>query len=103
MNQALTILPVLLLLFILGGTVFFSIRSYRTRQDIREFFSTGECHGKGLLAVTAAVSAANARSRDYTFGVDRAVRILFRGHLVWIVLGSVGSTVPSKWSGIRNF
>jgi hypothetical protein len=66
---------------------------------VRDLFSRGECQGESLIAICHALAAANARCSDYTFGVERATKIRFRGKEICIILGDVGSLVADSKGG----
>jgi hypothetical protein len=77
------------------------------QQSVRALFSRGECRGKKFIAICNALAGINARYSDYTFGIERAAKISFRGQEVCVVLGDVGwPCVPSDrgtgWSRCRN-
>lgn len=85
------------LILLFAVLVFFAIRNFRRKQDIRDLFAKGEYHGDRFQNLMSTLSSVNARCRDYTFGAERATRVSFRGHRVWIIFGSVGSLAPSRY------
>jgi hypothetical protein len=79
----------------------FPLEEHRAEKKARkgsvdDLFSSGECHGKKFRAICNALAGINARYSEYTFGIDRAAKIRFRGDEVCLVLGDVGSIgIPS--------
>ncbi len=81
-----------------SGVAFIAFRGLGFRRKVDELLSGNECHGENLLSVTEAVSAVNSRSSGYSFGVNRAAKIVFRGKRVCFVLGDVGSFSPGEFN-----
>jgi hypothetical protein len=92
----------------LGTVLVVMFKGWRFRQNVNQLLSAGEVTGENLTPVTEAVAAVNARNPGYTFGVQRAASIAFRGHRIWFVLGDVGSFSPgyfgegswSRWGSL---
>jgi hypothetical protein len=68
---------------------------------------TEEFQGGRLVAVCDAVSKVNKECSEYTFGVDRAVKVEFRGQEICLVVGDVGTFAPPSvesvgWSSWKS-
>ncbi len=68
-------------------------------ESIRGLFSRGECRGKQFICICNALAGINAGCSDYTFGIERAAKIQFRGQDVCVILGDIGSPAPDADSG----
>jgi hypothetical protein len=66
-----------------------------------------EFHGERLIAICEAISKANEECPEYTFGVDRAIKVEFRGQEICLVVGNVGTFAPPSvesagWSSWKS-
>lgn len=63
------------------------------------------CQGSRFISICEAVSKVNERFPEYTFGVDRAVIVNFRGHDICLIFGPFGSFAPAiespGWSNLK--
>jgi hypothetical protein len=95
-------LYLLLLLFGMFAAFMVWVGFARTKQFVDRLFSKSEFTGDALIVITSALTDANDRGGDYTFGIERASALMLRGQPIWIVWGPVGSTVPGKYGPTRS-
>jgi hypothetical protein len=63
---------------------------------------TEEFSGKKLIAICNAVSRINEQTSEFTFGVDRAVKVAFRGQDIYLIVGDVGTVALPSVRGLRG-
>jgi hypothetical protein len=88
----------------LGVVVLFKVRGFRFRRKVNALFAKSECKGDSLTPIAQTLIAVNDRYEDYSFGLERAARIPFRGQQIWFVFGQAGPTdFPADWPFARRW
>ena len=75
---------------------FLQRKNSNLQRRVSQLFSRSASNEPGLNAINKALQVVNEKSHGVSFTAEQCANILFRGHSVTFVYGSVGSIGPGK-------